>query len=232
MNLLLKNFINNVWKDRVKIINEQKKDWNWRKELGIDDTSDKPKKEKPKKILKKNVEKEDWNWRKDLGIDDSDDTNKNSTEKFKDGLTNHQRDYQEKKQEYNPDGTAKDPWWAIPLGIIVIILIASAIFEAVSTVGSSVKNFLREIVIKNKFVLTKHVILKMNLLLKNFINNAWKDSMNNSLAGIVGGILGIVVWKVSPYSADFGVGPLIFIIICIVGGIVTFGNKSIWNQKI
>ena len=31
------------------------------------------------------------------------------TEKFKDGLTNHQRDYQEKKQEYNPDGTAKDP---------------------------------------------------------------------------------------------------------------------------
>jgi len=119
------------------------KDWNWRKELGIDDTSDKPKKKRKtkKKSLEKNVEKEDWNWRKDLGIDDSDDTNKGSTEKFNDGLINHQRDYQEKKQEYNSDGTPKDPWWAIPLGIIVIILIASAIFEAVSTVGSSVKNF-------------------------------------------------------------------------------------------
>ena len=51
--------------------------------------------------------------------------------------------------------------------------------------------------------------------------------MNNSLAGLAGGILGVVVWKASPYSADFGVGPLIFIIICIVGVIVTFGNKSI-----
>tara|TARA_B100001121_G_scaffold77388_1_gene68649 strand:+ start:19 stop:174 length:156 start_codon:yes stop_codon:yes gene_type:complete len=51
--------------------------------------------------------------------------------------------------------------------------------------------------------------------------------MNNSLAGLAGGILGVVVWKVSPYSADFGVGPLIFIIICIVGGIYTWGNKSI-----
>lgn len=121
----------------------KEKDWNWRKELGIDDTSDRPKKtiKTKKKSSKKKVEKEDWNWRKDLGIDDSGNTNKGATEVFKDGLTNHQRDYQEKKQEYNPDGTAKDPWWAIPLGFIVIILIASAIFEAVSTVGSSVKNF-------------------------------------------------------------------------------------------
>ena len=62
----------------------KKKDWNWRKELGIDDTSDKPKKKRKtkKKSLKKNVEKEDLNWRKDLGIDDSDDTNKDSTEKL------------------------------------------------------------------------------------------------------------------------------------------------------
>ena len=51
--------------------------------------------------------------------------------------------------------------------------------------------------------------------------------MNNLVAGIVGGILGLITWKFSPYSADFGVGPLIFILICVVGGIVTFGNKKI-----
>ena len=51
--------------------------------------------------------------------------------------------------------------------------------------------------------------------------------MNNLLAGIVGGIIGVIVWKVSLYSADFGIGPLIFILICVVGGIVTFGNKKI-----
>tara|TARA_Y100000022_G_C13023881_1_gene272396 strand:+ start:127 stop:282 length:156 start_codon:yes stop_codon:yes gene_type:complete len=51
--------------------------------------------------------------------------------------------------------------------------------------------------------------------------------MNNLVAGIVGGVLGVIVWKVSPYSADFGIGPLIFILICVVGGIVTFGNKKI-----
>ena len=51
--------------------------------------------------------------------------------------------------------------------------------------------------------------------------------MNNLLAGIVGGTIGAIVWKVSPYSADFGIGPLIFISICVVGGIVTFGNKKI-----
>ena len=47
----------------------------------------------------------------------------------------------EKKQKSNPDGAAKEPWWTIPLGIIIIIFIVTAIFEAVSTVGSSVKNF-------------------------------------------------------------------------------------------
>ena len=48
----------------------KEKDWNWRKELGIDDTSDTPKKtiKTKKKSSKKKVEKEDWNWRKDLAI--------------------------------------------------------------------------------------------------------------------------------------------------------------------
>ena len=78
----------------------KEKDWNWRKELGIDDTSDTPKKTRKtkKKSPKKKVEKEDWNWRKDLGIDDSGNTNKAATEAFKDGLTNHQKDYQEQHQ--------------------------------------------------------------------------------------------------------------------------------------
>ncbi len=54
-----------------------------------------------KKSPKKKVEKEDWNWRKDLGIDDSGNTNKAATEAFKDGLTNQQKVYQEKKH-YSP----------------------------------------------------------------------------------------------------------------------------------
>ena len=43
------------------------------------------------------------------------------------------------------------------------------------------------------------------------------------VSAIIGGVLGIFVWKTSVYSADFGIGPLIFILICAWGGVYTFG---------
>ena len=48
--------------------------------------------------------------------------------------------------------------------------------------------------------------------------------MNNLGPSIAGAVIGILSWKLSPYSADWGVGPLIWIIICTVGGVVTWGK--------
>ena len=48
--------------------------------------------------------------------------------------------------------------------------------------------------------------------------------MKNLIPAIAGAILGIVSWKFTPYSADFGVGPLVWIIICAVGGMYTWGK--------
>ena len=49
--------------------------------------------------------------------------------------------------------------------------------------------------------------------------------MNNFVAGLIGGVIGVITWKLTPYSAEFGVGPLIYIFICFVGGIYTFGKN-------
>ena len=48
--------------------------------------------------------------------------------------------------------------------------------------------------------------------------------MNNIGPIIAGAVLGIVTWKFSAYSADFGLGPLIWILICTVGGWYTWGK--------
>ena len=128
----------------------KEKDWNWRKELGIDDTSDTPKKTRKtkKKSPKKKVEKEDWNWRKDLGIDDSGNTNKAATEAFKDGLTNHQKVYQEKKQEYNPDN---DSWWLNAIGFILIIGFLMAVVGGVIELGSKGINKVKGVISGNSY---------------------------------------------------------------------------------
>ena len=80
------------------------------------------------------MSEKDWNWRKELGIDDGD-QNKETTEAFKDGLTNNQRDYQEKKIEYNPDGTVKDPIWLQAIGVIIVIVVGMAIIGGVAELG-------------------------------------------------------------------------------------------------
>ena len=48
--------------------------------------------------------------------------------------------------------------------------------------------------------------------------------MNNIGPIIAGAVLGIVTWKFSAYRADFGLGPLIWILICTVGGWYTWGK--------
>ena len=48
--------------------------------------------------------------------------------------------------------------------------------------------------------------------------------MKNFIPIIAGAVLGIVTWKFSAYSADFGLGPLIWILICTVGGWYTWGK--------
>ena len=128
----------------------KEKDWNWRKKLGIDDTIDTPKKTRKtkKKSPKKTVEKEDWNWRKDLGIDDSGNTNKAATEAFKDGLTNHQKDYQEKKQEYNPDN---DPLWLKAIGYILIFVFIGAVVSGVIELGSKGINKVKDVISGNSY---------------------------------------------------------------------------------
>ena len=131
----------------------KEKNWNWRKELGIDDTSDTPKKTRKtkKKSPKKKVKKEDWNWRKDLGIDDSGNTNKAATEAFKDGLTNHQKDYQEKKQEYNPDGTVKDPIWLQAIGVIIVFGFILAVISGVAELGKKGINKVKGVISGNSY---------------------------------------------------------------------------------
>ena len=42
--------------------------------------------------------------------------------------------------------------------------------------------------------------------------------MKNIIPIIAGIVLGIVTWKSSAYSADFGIGPLVWILICAVSG--------------
>ena len=128
----------------------KEKNWNWRKELGIDDRSDTPKKTRKtkKKSPKKKVEKEDWNWRKDLGIDDGGNTNKAATEAFKDGLTNHQKDYQEKKQEYNPDN---DPLWLKVIGYILIFVFIGAVVSGVIELGSKGINKVKDVISGNSY---------------------------------------------------------------------------------
>ena len=48
--------------------------------------------------------------------------------------------------------------------------------------------------------------------------------MQNFIPIICGIALGVITWKFSPYSADFGLGPLIWILICAVGGWYTWGR--------
>jgi hypothetical protein len=48
--------------------------------------------------------------------------------------------------------------------------------------------------------------------------------MKDLIPIIAGAVLGIVTWKFSAYSADFGLGPLIWILICTVGGWYTWGK--------
>ena len=48
--------------------------------------------------------------------------------------------------------------------------------------------------------------------------------MKNLIPIIAGAVLGIVTWKFSAYSADFGLGPLIWILICTIGGWYTWGK--------
>ena len=48
--------------------------------------------------------------------------------------------------------------------------------------------------------------------------------MKNIIPITAGIVLGIVTWKSSAYSADFGIGPLVWILICAVGGWYTWGK--------
>jgi|TARA_B110000971_G_C19616141_1_gene322573 hypothetical protein len=48
--------------------------------------------------------------------------------------------------------------------------------------------------------------------------------MKNLFPAIAGAIIGVVSWKFTSYSADFGIGPLIWIIVCTVGGMYTWGK--------
>ena len=46
--------------------------------------------------------------------------------------------------------------------------------------------------------------------------------MNNLIESVAGAIMGIVIWKFQ--GSDFGIGPLIFIIIMAWGGAYTWGK--------
>ena len=46
--------------------------------------------------------------------------------------------------------------------------------------------------------------------------------MNNLVAAVLGAVLGFVIWKFQ--GSDFGIGPLIFIIIMAWGGAYTWGK--------
>ncbi len=48
--------------------------------------------------------------------------------------------------------------------------------------------------------------------------------MRNIIPIVSGVLLGIVSWKFSAYSSNFGIGPLIWIFICAVGGWYTWGK--------
>tara|TARA_B100000676_G_C17635819_1_gene608981 strand:+ start:522 stop:671 length:150 start_codon:yes stop_codon:yes gene_type:complete len=48
--------------------------------------------------------------------------------------------------------------------------------------------------------------------------------MDKIFPALAGAVLGIIVWQSTPYSAEFGIGPLFFIIICAVGGLAV-ANK-------
>ena len=39
--------------------------------------------------------------------------------------------------------------------------------------------------------------------------------MDKIFPALAGAVLGIIVWQTTPYSAEFGIGPLIFIIISV-----------------
>ena len=48
--------------------------------------------------------------------------------------------------------------------------------------------------------------------------------MNNLGPAVIGAVIGFIAWKFTPFSADWGIGPLIFIIICAVGGVAAWGK--------
>ena len=46
----------------------------------------------------------------------------------------------------------------------------------------------------------------------------------NILGAIAGGVLGVIIWLFQKGPLDtFGLGPLIFVLVCAWGGIYTFG---------
>tara|TARA_Y100000294_G_C8242004_1_gene211174 strand:+ start:241 stop:411 length:171 start_codon:yes stop_codon:yes gene_type:complete len=45
----------------------------------------------------------------------------------------------------------------------------------------------------------------------------------NIVGAIIGAVLGTITWKVTVYSAPFGIGPLILILVCAWGGVYVFG---------
>ena len=48
--------------------------------------------------------------------------------------------------------------------------------------------------------------------------------MEKLIPAILGGGLGFIVWKTDAFGADFGFGPIFFIIICALGGLAV-ANK-------
>ena len=48
--------------------------------------------------------------------------------------------------------------------------------------------------------------------------------MKNLIPIIAGTILGIIIWKFNNTSGEFGIGPLVFILICAAGGYYTWGK--------
>lgn len=48
--------------------------------------------------------------------------------------------------------------------------------------------------------------------------------MKNLIPIIAGIILGIITWKFTDNSVEFGIGPLVWILICAAGGYYTWGK--------
>ena len=53
---------------------------------------------------------------------------------------------------------------------------------------------------------------------------SWSMKKEDVLGAIAGGVLGVIIWLFQKGPFDtFGIGPLIFVLVCAWGGVYTFG---------